>query len=110
MPNFINPDRVRFSQSSIKGVFANGDTIAELAEGLRNKTVNPAGIPPIRLVERDGQLFTLDNRRLEAFRRAGINIPYRMATPGEVDEEEWKFTTRNGGISVRVRENNESSR
>jgi hypothetical protein len=54
-------------------------------------------------VERDGQLFTLDNRRLEAFRRAGVPIPWRMATPEEIEEESFKFTTKNGGISVKVR-------
>lgn len=103
MPNFVSPERVRFSQSSIKGLFANGGTIKELAEGLKNRTIDPAAIPPIRLVEREGLLFTLDNRRLEAFRRAGVDVPYRMATAKESSEEDWKFTTRNRGTSVRVR-------
>jgi hypothetical protein len=54
-------------------------------------------------VERDGVYFTLDNRRLEAFRRAGVPIPWRLATPEEVEADAFKFTTRNGGVSVRVR-------
>jgi len=37
------------------------------------------------------------------FRRAGIEIPYRMATPEAAAAEAWKFTTRNGGASIRVR-------
>ncbi len=48
-------------------------------------------------------MFTLDNRRLEAFRRAGVSIPWRMATEEEIAAEDWKFTTTNRGVSVRVR-------
>jgi hypothetical protein len=51
----------------------------------------------------EGRLYTLDNRRLEAFRRAGLEVPYRMATPDEADSERWKFTTTNQGLSVIVR-------
>jgi hypothetical protein len=57
----------------------------------------------IRVVERKGQLFTLDNRRLEAFRRARIPIRYQYATAKEAASEGWKFTSRNGGTSIRVR-------
>jgi len=103
VPDFIGPEEVRFSQDSIKGSFKAGGTIKELAEGLKNGTVDPASVIPIRLVEKEGRWFTLDNRRLEAFRRAGVPIPYRMATPEEAAEEQWKFTTRNGGTSIRVR-------
>lgn len=46
---------------------------------------------------------TLDNRRHEAFRRAEMNVPYRMATPEESASEVWKFTTRNEGTSIRIR-------
>lgn len=104
MPTRIKPNLVRFSQSSIKSLFSDGRTIDELAEGLKDGTVEAADIPPIRLMEREGELFTLDNRRLEAFRRAGVDVPYRMATPDEIADEAWKFTTRNGGTSIRVRE------
>lgn len=103
MPDRINPGVVRFSQSSIKAAFSDGRTIDDLAEGLKTAAVDAAGVPPIRLVGRDGELFTLDNRRLEAFRRAGVDVPYVMATPDEIADEAWKFTTRNGGVSVRVR-------
>ncbi len=47
--------------------------------------------------------LTLDNRRLEAFRRAGVAVPYRMATVEEVEAETWKFTTHNEGTFIRVR-------
>jgi hypothetical protein len=99
----IDPKGVRFSQSSIKATFRDGGTIDELADGLRSGSVKPEEVPPIRLFEREGKLFTLDNRRLEAFRRASVPVPYRMATPEEVQEEAWKFTTQNQGVPIRVR-------
>jgi hypothetical protein len=55
------------------------------------------------VVHRGDDVFSLDNRRLEAFRRAGVDIPYRQATPEEAAAEAWKFTTRNGGESIRIR-------
>ena len=99
----INPNTVRFSQDSAKAAFGKGGSIQEMADALRSGALKPDQVPAIRLVERDGQLFTLDNRRLEAFRRAGVDVPYRMATPEEAARESWKFTTRNDGVSIRIR-------
>ncbi len=99
----MNPNSVRFSQSSISWRFGDGTTIDDLAEGLRTGRIPREAVPPLRLVEREGELFTLDNRRLEAFRRAGVEIPWCMATPEDLAAEAWKFTTTNGGVSVRVR-------
>lgn len=99
----IDPVTIRFSQSSISRNFSAGGSVDDLAAGLRGGSVKPTDVPAIRLVERDGSLFTLDNRRLEAFRRAETPIPYRMATPEEAAAEAWKFTTRNNGTSIRVR-------
>lgn len=104
MPDFISPGDVRFSQDSISGTFKDGRTIDELADELKSGGILPEDVPPIRLVERDGQWFTLDNRRLEAFRRAGVFVPFRLATPEEAAAEAFKFTTKNGGVSVRIRE------
>jgi len=101
--DIIDPQQVRFSQSSIKYEFKADGNIDQLASDLRTGRVRPEDVPPIRLVEKDGQLYTLDNRRLEAFRRAGVNVRYRMATPQEIAREGYKFTTTNGGASIRVR-------
>lgn len=99
----IDPAAVRFSQSSISRNFSAGGSVDDLAAGLRSGTVKAGDVPAIRLVEKDGNLFSLDNRRLEAFRRAETPIPYRMATPEEAAAEAWKFTTKNNGTSIRVR-------
>jgi hypothetical protein len=99
----LNPQSIRFSQASIKATFRDGTSIDDLAEELRSGHLLPHDVPAIRIFERDGKLFTLDNRRLEAFRRAGIDVPVRMATPQEMAEESWKFTTHNEGVSIRIR-------
>ena len=99
----IDPTLVRFSQSSMSRTFRNGGSVDELAAGLRNGTVKAADIPPVRLVERNGQLFSLDNRRLWSFQQAQVPIPYRMATPQEAAAEAWKFTTQNEGVSILLR-------
>ncbi len=99
----MDPALIRFSQSSISPNFSDGGNVEELANALRNGTVKPDSIPPIRVVEKDGQLFTLDNRRLAAFQKAGVWIRYQMATAEEAAREAWKFTTKNGGISIRIR-------
>lgn len=87
----------------MKATFNDGSSIEELATALRSGRISAKDIPAVRLVEREGRLFTLDNRRLEAFRRAGVDIPTRMATPEESANEAWKFTTKNGGVSIDIR-------
>lgn len=100
----IDPSLVRFSQDSISYFFKNGDSIDDLADGLRSGKILPSDVPPIRLAQNsDGLLFTLDNRRLEAFRRAGTDIPFVLATADEVAAEAWKFTTRTLGETIRIR-------
>lgn len=103
---FIDPYLVRFTQDSISSRFKGGDrdSIDDLAEALRSGRVLPADIPPIRLVSREGKLYSLDNRRLETFRRAASSIPYRMATRAEADREfARKFDTTTDGLTVKVR-------
>jgi hypothetical protein len=100
---WLHPQSVRFSQASIKATFRDGTSIDDLAEGLRSGRIHPQDVPALRIFERDGKLYTLDNRRLEAFRRAGVDVPVRMATSQEVTEEGWKFTTLNDGVSIRMR-------
>jgi hypothetical protein len=103
MPVRIDPHLIRFSQSSIRYRFGNGTTIDDLAQGLKNGQIKVDDVPPLCLVERGGLLFSLDNRRLEAFRRAGMEAPCRMATPEEMQAESWKFTTTNNGLSIKIR-------
>ena len=58
---------------------------------------------PIWACEKNGQIFTLVNRRLKAFQVAGEPVNTALATTEEITAEAWKFTTKNGGISVTMR-------
>ncbi|WP_165952459.1 RHS repeat-associated core domain-containing protein [Kribbella albertanoniae] len=99
----IDPSKVRFSQASARQTFANGGSVLGLAAQLKAGTVQPSSIPPIRIFQKGGQTYTLDNRRLAAFQKAGVDVPYVRATPQEVKDEGWKFTTKNQGTSIRLK-------
>jgi hypothetical protein len=82
----IDPQRIRTSQSSIKEEFkpkrgASGKipnrTIREMADELKDGVKKPEDIPAIRVVKFKGNVYTVDHRRVIAFRRAGVDIPYR---------------------------------
>ena len=106
----MNPNAIRFSQDSIKAGFKDPafGTIDDLAAGLKSGSIKPGSIEPIRLVEREGYLISIDNRGLEAFRRAGVDVPTRMATPAEIQQaiQQGKFSAGElGGTTIRVRGN-----
>jgi len=57
----------------------------------------------IRVVERNGQLITLDNRRLLAFQAAGVKIPIKrvsLTDPDIAKEFAKKFNPVNGGENI----------
>jgi RHS repeat-associated protein len=97
----IDPNMVRFSQDSIDSTFKNGDSVAGLSAKIRGG-MDTSAIPPIRIVVKDGKVFTLDNRRLKAFQEAGVPIRYEKleAIP---KSEMFKFTTDCDGMTIVVR-------
>jgi len=103
----IETKSVYYTQDSAKKLFSNGESWIDLAEGLGNGTIDPSSIPPIRIFkDANGKIWTLDNRRLAAFEYAGVDIPYTSITASTVQKESWKFTTQNGGASIRIRDTN----
>jgi hypothetical protein len=94
---------VRFSQRSIAATFRDGSSADELAVRLRDGTIDPVSLPEIQLIERDGTLYSLDNRRLYAAQQAGVTVRHRMATAEEIRQERYKFTTINDGTSIETR-------
>ncbi|MCU7840520.1 MAG: RHS repeat-associated core domain-containing protein [Candidatus Thiodiazotropha sp. (ex Troendleina suluensis)] len=94
---------IRFTQSSINKNFSDGGSVNGLIRKLRTGEVSPNDLPPIRIFRKDGQIFSLDNRRLYAGQQAGVRIRTVGATQDEILREAWKFTTKNGGESIRVR-------
>ena len=99
----VDPKSIRFTQDSIKGSFKSGGSLSETIEGLKSGKIDPESFPAIRTFERDEQVFTLDNWRLHVFQQAGVPIRTVPASAEEVASEAWKFTTKNGGESIRVR-------
>lgn len=101
----LNPREIRFTQDSIGSSFRDGRPVQGLIDDLKAGRVSADDVPAIRVFQRDGQTFTLDNRRLYAFQQADVPILTRPATSREIADEAFKFTTRNSGASVRVRGN-----
>ncbi len=101
-----NPKTIRFSQDSIRGTFRDGRSVQDLVDGLRSGRIKPGDVPPIRVVERNGQLISIDNRRLAAFREAGVPIRTRPATAEEIlqAQRQRKFSAGEfGADDIRIR-------
>lgn len=98
-----NPNSIRFTQDSIRGTFKNGNSVQDTIAALKSGSLSADAFPAIRVFEVDGQLFSLDNRRLYVFQQAGVPINAVPATAQEIANESFKFTTKNGGVSIRVR-------
>lgn len=76
-----------------------------MAADLKAGKVGPASIPAIRIFEKDGKIFTLDNHRLKTFQEAGI--PIRFEKMDAVPKNElFKFTTKNEGIDIEIKGQN----
>ncbi|MFE6072513.1 RHS repeat domain-containing protein [Streptomyces sp. NPDC056525] len=99
----ISPKAVRYSQDSIKGSFKDGQSFGRAIDDLKAGRTTANDFPAIRIFEKEGKIYTLDNRRLYVFKEAGAPINFRRATPQEVSSEGWKMTTQNDGTSIRVR-------
>ena len=77
--------------------------IGETLDQLLNEHCSVQSIPKISVEQRNGQWFTSDNRRLWVFRKAEeIGFLKRIYVNISYIKED-KFTTKNGGTSIRVR-------
>lgn len=97
----IDANRVRFTQNSAANTTRDGRSVADMANGLADGSISPSSIPPIRVFERNGELFSLDNRRLFAGQYAGAELPYRIATPAEIARRGMSYV--DGGRSIKIR-------
>ncbi len=101
----MDPKNIRFLQDSISGKFQDGKgSLKKMVRDLRTGKTKADDIPPIRVfTDKNGQVTTLDHRRLHAFQQAGVPINTVKATDAEVAKNAWKRTTTNEGRSLRVR-------
>jgi hypothetical protein len=67
---------IHFSQDTINPFFSDETSVAELTDKLASGEILPDQIPPVRIVKSRGKWYSLDNRRLRAFKDALIkSIP-----------------------------------
>jgi RHS repeat-associated protein len=108
---FIDPRLIRWTQDEASPTFqrpvAGTRTITELEEALKSGRVKPYNVTPIHVVEVDGVLYTLDNRRLAAFRAAGAEaIPVvRLDIKDSLVKAAFKskFDTKRQGLAIFIR-------
>lgn len=70
---------------------------------MKSGQISPDDLPPIRVFEKDGLIYSRDNRRLLAASEAGVPIKVVRAAPEKVAKEGWKMTTPNKGAIVCIR-------
>ena len=119
----VSPKTILFSQDSVNPMFNDQTKISSLIYKLKNDPSYINKIEPIRKVRmkdlpaniqerllsqgaHKDSVFTLDNRRLYAAKEAGVSkIPSKWATADELSkiDLERRFSTKNGGKSVRLR-------
>jgi hypothetical protein len=96
----LNPKEIRFSQPNVSPHFNNGTRVDDLTEQLKLGFVSPSDIPPIQVVQQDGKLFSLDNRRLLAFNAVGVDdVPAQVVSlddPLVSDRFRFRFNPING--------------
>ncbi|VDI31916.1 Hypothetical predicted protein [Mytilus galloprovincialis] len=107
----LRPSEIFFSQDSIannwgKHTRFNAKFIGDTLDELLTKSISLTDIPNISAVMMYGKFVTCDNRRLWVFRKAeelGFldYIEFNHVTPRQLNRS--KITTRNGGISIRIR-------
>ena len=102
----ISPQKIRFTQDTISPNFSNGGSVSDAIRKLRNGEISPDNFPPIRVVEKDGVLYTLDNRRLVTFQSSNIEAisveRLFIDNPNVMSEFAKKFKPIEGGQKIVV--------
>jgi len=103
LSGLANPGSIRFMQDSISSTFKDGTSPQDTIEALKSVVISPADLPPIRVYEQGGLVYTLDNRRLFATYQAGTQVNIIPTTVQEVSSQGRKFTTPNRGCIICIK-------
>lgn len=98
----IDPKLVLFSQLTCSATFRDGRSVLDLIADLKAGRANVAEIPPLRVFLHNGAIWSLDNRRLYAFKEAGIPVRIVLASEAEIKKEAYKYSTKSGGRTIRL--------
>lgn len=84
--------------------FSDGKVLQTTIDDLKSGKLSPADLPAVRVFEKDGLIYSLDNRRVLAASAAGVPIKIVPATEAEIAAEIGrKMTTPNNGSIICVR-------
>ena len=67
------PSDIEYLNSSIKSTFRDGTSIYATMNDLKHGCIDPDDIPAIKVVKYKGDTYSLDNRRLWAFKNAHVD-------------------------------------
>jgi len=82
----VKADYIGFTQDTYSKNLSQGGTVQGLSDQLKSGKLKPGDIDPIRIFRgSDGRLYSLDNRRLAAAQRAGVQVNTVWATSDEVN-------------------------
>ena len=79
--SLLNPQEIHYTQNSISNKFSGaykGQCVDDLIDGLISGKISPMDIPAIQVFEYQGKIYSINNRRLFAFKTA--NIPCLLYT------------------------------
>eukprot|EP01084_Bolivina_argentea_P273856 466611_1 len=79
---YMSPGEIAYLNSSIKNTFSCGTPIQVTMEGLKSKQIAVEDIPAVHVVKYKDVVYSLNNRRLWAFKNSGIGkIPVILKKP-----------------------------
>lgn len=105
---FLKPSDIFYSQDTIACKFQNGNLIDNAVKLLLMRRLSAEDFPTIHVIRRsDRKYYSLDNRRLYVFRVGqclGIVAKVPVQVVMEQPHHKRKFTSRNGGTKIIVRQ------
>ena len=99
---YLNPKEIRFAQKEVSSFIhtPKGGTrpLRDFISDLKTGKINPESVEPIRVVNKDGKLISLDNRRLYAYYETNLaeipTIEVSLSDPKIAKE----FVDKTGGV------------
>ncbi len=100
----LDPNDIKYSQDSISNKFGKntahaGESVDDLIESLKNGAITPNDIEPLDVFIKNGHIYSMNNRRLFAYKMAGVkSVPVRW-----VPESNLRHVITGNGVDIIVR-------